>query len=128
MSQATNYLENKVLDHILGTAAYTMPTVYLGLFTATPSDTGGGTEVSGNAYARQACPFSVAVTNTGSLNSGTVTFPTASGSWGTITHWALFDAVTTGNMLVYGALASSRTIALSDTLIVNPGGLTVTLD
>lgn len=127
MSQATNYTELKLLDHLLGTAAYTMPTVYLGLFTATPSDTGGGTEVSGNAYARQASPFSAASAGS-AANSGTITFPTATGSWGTITHFALFDAVTAGNMLVYGALTSPRTIGNTDTLIVNPGALVISLD
>lgn len=127
MSQATNYLELKVLDHVLGTASYTMPTVYLGLFTAAPSDTGGGTEVSGNAYARQAAPFAAASGGSAG-NSGTITFPTATGSWGTITHWALFDAASAGNMLVYGALTTARTIAATDTLIVNAGALVVSLD
>jgi hypothetical protein len=61
MAGKSDYLENKILDHVLRNTAYTSPTtVYVGLYTAAPTDAGGGTEVSGNGYAREAATFSVA--------------------------------------------------------------------
>ncbi len=127
----TNYLEAKLIDHSLGTASYTMPTVYVGLFTAAPGETGGGTEVSGNAYARQACPFAAASQGAPSsaVNSGTVTFPVATPSgWGTVTHFAIFDASSGGNMLRHGALAASKTVNAGDAPTFPPGSITVTED
>ena len=76
----TNFLETEILDHVFAGAAYSAPsTHYLGLFTSAPGETGGGTELSGSAYARQ----SVAFTTSGSTtsNNAAVEFPTATGSW-----------------------------------------------
>jgi hypothetical protein len=89
---------------------------YIGLFTAAPSDTGGGTEVSGNAYARQAAVFSVTgTTPTQAANTGLIEYPAATpATWGTITHSALFDAATVGNMLWWGALTANVTINAND--------------
>ncbi len=73
-------------------------TLYIGLFTATPGLSGGGTEVSGNAYARQAAAFSVAASGVITSNAG-ITFPTPTpSSWGTVTYWGAFDASTSGNL------------------------------
>ena len=78
----TDYAENKVLDHILGTASFTMPTVHLALWIGNPTDAGsGGAEVSGASYARQAASFS-ASSGGGSTNSALLTFPTATTDWG----------------------------------------------
>src|SRR5688500_8087906 len=111
----TNYSENKLLDHLLGEAAYTMPTTYVGLFTAAPGEAGGGTEVSGGSYARQALSVGAAASGASS-NDAAVTFPTASASWGTVTHVGIFDASTSGNLLMYGTLASSKTVASGDVI------------
>lgn len=125
---ASNYLENKLLDHMLGTAAFTMPAqVYVGLFTAAPSDAGGGTEASGGSYARQPADFDAAASGQ-AQNDGVITFPQATANWGTLTHWALFDAVSGGNMLHSGALDASRTINDTDQFLVNDGALVVTAD
>jgi hypothetical protein len=105
----------------------TRPTAwYVGLFTAAPGETGGGTEVSGGSYVREAVTFTVS----GNLatNSAAIEWPTATGSWGTITHVAVFDASTSGNMLVYASLTSSKTIASGDVLRIPAGDLDVTLD
>lgn len=113
----TDYLEKKLLDHSLGVLSYTMPsTVYLALFTSDPTDTGvAGTEVSGNAYARQPIAFSATTSGTGATsNSADVLFPSATGSWGTVTHIGLMDAVTAGNMLWYGQLTTSKAVGTSD--------------
>jgi len=96
MSALSDYLENKLLDHALGTAAYTMPTVYVALYTSDPTDADTGTEVSGGGYARQTVTFNAASGGSAS-NAGDITFPQATADWGTITHIGLRDAATGGN-------------------------------
>ena len=126
MSAMSDYLENEILDHILGTGAYTMPSnVYIGLSTGSFSDDNSGTELSGSGYARQAITFAAASSASAATNA-TVTFPTATGSWGAVSNWGLFDASSSGNLLIHGAFASSKTIASGDVLRVNSGDLTVT--
>ncbi|MFA7308350.1 MAG: hypothetical protein WC026_16960 [Hyphomicrobium sp.] len=122
MSQATNYSEYKVCDHVMGRTSYTKPsTTYLALSTADPGETGSqSNEPSGNGYSRQdaSSAFGDANTTTGTaVNSSVMTFgPCTTSGWGTITHGLYCDASTTGNGLVYFALTSSRTIAVGDSL------------
>lgn len=124
----TNFLENELLDHVLRNSAYTPPaTVYLALFTAAPGETGGGTEVSGGSYARQSCAFDVAASGA-TQNTSEVAFPVATGNWGTITHFAVFDASSGGNMLYYGALAASKTINTDDQFKFAAGAVDITED
>ncbi len=123
----TNDLETRVLQWALTNGSPTRPTAwYIGLFTAAPGETGGGTEVSGGSYVRVAVTFTVS----GNLatNSAAVEWPTATATWGTITDVAVFDADTGGNMLVYASLTSSKTIASGDVLRIPAGDLDVTLD
>ena len=130
MSSFSDYTENLVLNWLLTTNSATRPTAwYVGLFTAAPSDTGGGTEVSGNAYARKATgTITVAGTATTATNDAAIEFAAASGgNWGTITHAAIFDASTGGNMIAWAALATSRTINDGDVFRIPAGSLTVTL-
>jgi len=123
----TNFLETEILDHVFAGAAYTAPTTkYIGLFTAAPGETGGGTEVSGSAYARQSMAFATSGDTTS--NSAAVEFPTASGSWGTITHVGIFDALTSGNLMVYATLTASKAIASGDVFRVPSGDLDITLN
>lgn len=125
MSAMSDYSENKFLDHFLATSAFTMPTtIYLGLYTAAPSDA-GGTELSGSAYVRRSIAFSAASSGS-AANSAIVEFPQASGSWGTVTHFGIFDALTTGNLLFHGAFTASKTIEIGDIFRVNAGDITVT--
>ena len=134
MSAASNYLENKVLDHVLTSTGYTAPTTrYLGLFTNTSGSAAtnleAGTltdEVSGGSYARQSVTFAAASSGTSATNA-TVTFPAASANWGTITHVAVMDASTGGNVLFWGAVTTSKTIETGDTFQVSSGNLTVSL-
>lgn len=130
MGSFSNYLENKILDHVLKVAAYTVPTnIYIALSTADPLDTGAGiAEPSGNAYARAAANSWAAAVNGATSNSAQITFPEATGSWGTITHFAGFDASTAGNMLFHGALTTAKAITTGDTPRFNTGELDVTLD
>jgi hypothetical protein len=126
MSAMSDYLENEILDHVLGNGSYTMPaTVYIGLSTGSFGDDNSGTELSGSGYARQSITFAAASSGSASTNA-TVTFPTATGSWGAVSSWGLFDASSSGNLLIHGSFASSKTIATGDVLRVNSGDLTVT--
>lgn len=123
----SNYLENKLLLHTFGATAYTAPTtLYLAIHTTNPAEDNTGTEVSGSAYARQSVVFTV-TTNTTS-NTAAVEFPTATGSWGTLTHVGVYDALTGGNLLAYAALTTSKIIGTNDVFRVPAGDLDITLD
>jgi hypothetical protein len=87
---------------------------------------GGGTEVSGNGYTREAVTFTVSGNN--ASNDAAIEFPTATGSWGTITHAAVFDASTSGNMIAYASLTASKVIDTGDVLRVPTGDLDINLD
>ena len=106
MSDFSDYLENKILDHVFRNTSYTPPAaVYLGLYTSAPSDAGGGTEVSGAGYARQAITFGAA--NSGAIsNTAAVQFTASGGNYGTVTHVGIFDAATAGNLLAWKAITS----------------------
>jgi hypothetical protein len=128
MPGLSNYAENKVIDHTLGTTAYTKPTnIYVALFTTDPAETGAGTEVSGNGYVRKVATFNAAA-NGSATNSAEVLFDVATASWGTLTHVGLFDAVSAGNMIWSGALSTSKAIASTDQFRLPAGNITVTLD
>ena len=127
----SNYLETNLLDQIVGKTDYTMPTAYIALFVGNPGETGaGGAEISGNNYARVSTAggdWNAAVS--GSIdNANDITFPQASGSWGTIDYFAIYDAATTGNLLAYGALDTSKAIGNGDTPKFAAGALVITLD
>jgi len=126
MSAMSDYLENKVLDHVLGTTSYTMPaTVYIGLSTASFNDDNSGTEISGGSYARQSISFDAAASGT-TDNTSAVDFPVATANWGTVSHYGLFDASSGGNLLVHGAFASSKTVETGDVLRIGAGELDIT--
>jgi hypothetical protein len=130
MSSFTDYTENLVLNYLLTANSVTRPTAwYVGLFTAAPSDTGGGTEVSGSGYARKATgTITVYGTATTATNSAAIEFdPASGGNWGNITHAAIFDASTGGNMLAWAQLTTARTINDGDVFRVPALSLTVTL-
>lgn len=126
----SNFLEDKILNLVLKNTAYTPPsTIYVSLHTADPTDAGTGTEVTtvGTAYARQTATF-------GTVSSGSVTnsleilFPVATANYGIVTHLALWDASTAGNMLFSGVLTASKTINNGDQFKIAASNLTITLD
>jgi len=122
----TNYLESKLIDHFLGTTTYTKPaTVYVGLFTVIPGEAGGGTEVTGGSYARQAATFGAASSGatTNDTNIDFAGMPAA-----TTVAIGIFDASTSGNMLLYGALTTNKTTDAGDTLRIATGSLSVSID
>ncbi len=124
----SDYAEAKVLDHMLGKTAWTMPTAYIALYTAAPSDAGGGTEVTGGAYARVTTSGASwnAASGGSTSNAAALTFPAATASWGTVTHFGILDAATAGNLLRWGALTTSKTIGSGDTASFAIGALVCT--
>lgn len=149
MAGKSDYLENKIIDLIFRGQAFSAPVIWIGLYTAAPTDAGGGTEVStaGTNYGRvkAAAGGSMALTDwnatqggTSGVSSGTtggtsnasaVTFGTPSGNWGQCTHFGIFDAQTTGNLLYWAALTNPKTINNGDSApSFTAGALTVTED
>lgn len=122
----SNFLENELYDHVLRNAAYTSPSsLYVSLHTADPTDDGSGTEVSGGSYARTAVTMG-APTNGSGTNSADVQFPQATGDWGSVSHIAIWDASTSGNMLFHTPLDTTKNITTGDVFKIASGSLTVT--
>jgi len=126
----TDHAEDLTLKWLLTTGTATRPTSWhVGLFTTDPGETGSGTEITGNSYARTAAAFTVSGTSpTEATNSAAIEFPAASGNWGTITHIGVFDAASGGNMLVHASLTASKTIGSGDVFRIPAGDLDITLD
>lgn len=129
MAALSDYAEKLLLDWMMTTGAATRPTTwFLALYTAPPSDAGGGTEVAGNGYARRPIAFAAASTPGGSTNNtAIVDFTAAGGNWGTVTHVGIHTAATGGSLLWHGAMAAPKTINDGDTLSFAVGAVNVTL-
>jgi len=128
MGSFSDYMENKVIDHMLRNQAFTPPsTLYVALYTVSPSDSGGGTEVSGGSYARQTVTLSAASGGSTS-NSADVTFPTATADWGTIVAVGILDNSSGGNLLAWGGLSTSKTVNNGDQFKIPSGNLTISVD
>ena len=139
MSKISDYAEAKILDHTFNKVAFTSPTTYVALFTDDPTDAGSGTEVSGGSYARElvsenggASPtWDLAATDgDGKLvdNTHEILFTTATASWGTVTHFGIFDAVSGGNLIWHGALDVSKPVGIGDTFKFAVGELNLKLE
>lgn len=140
MAAMSDFLENKIIDFLFrgqalgitgaSAAAGSGPTsLYLGLYTVNPTDTGGGTEVTGGSYARvavssslanwagtQAAASTVASSGTSGTtsNNAAITFPAPTAAWGIVTGFGIFDAASGGNLLIWGALTTNKTINNGD--------------
>lgn len=122
----SNYLENIIINTVLRNTTYSqVATVYVALYTSDPTDADSGTEVSGGSYARVSCAFDAA-SGGATANTSTLTFPTATGSWGTITHFGVRDASTGGNLLYHGDLTVPKTVTSGDVVIFSAGELDIT--
>jgi hypothetical protein len=128
MSAISNYLENALLNATLRNTTYTSPaTVYAALFTTDPTDDGSGTECTGSGYTRKAITFAAPSNGVTTNSAAACEFDQATGSWGTITHFGIFDALTTGNLLYHGALTVSKTISSGDVFRFATSSVSVTL-
>ena len=122
----SDYLENKLLDHFLGTTSYTMPsTIYVALYTAAPNDAGGGTEVVGGSYARQTATFDAAVSGA-TQNSSDIDFVDMPAC--TVVAIGIHDALTSGNLLVHGTLTANKSLDAGDTLRIATGDLDISIN
>lgn len=130
MSGMSNFLENTLIDFLFRAQSYAPPaTVYVALYTAEPSDAGGGTEVSGGSYARVAVTSGLAGwagtqgagsttassgTDATTSNNAAITFPAPTANWGVVTSFGLLDGLSSGNLLFYGALTTPKTVNNGD--------------
>lgn len=143
MAALSDYLENKLIDHLFRGTPYSPPAgLYLALFTASPADPGGGAEVAGGSYARvglapsasnwQDTAGGTAATSSGETgttkNAVRVDFPTATAGWGTVVAFGVFDAASGGNLLVYGALSASQAVVSGQAPFFAAGSLSVQID
>lgn len=144
MTAASDYFENKLVDWLFRAQAYSPPaTLYVALLTAAPSDTGGGTEVTGGNYARvgvtgslanwagtQSAGSTTASSGTGGVtsNNNVITFPTPNANWGTVTHFGIYDASTSGNLLLWGPLSSAKAVFSGDAVSIQAGQLQIQMD
>jgi len=129
MAALSDFAEKLALDWLMTNGAAVRPTAwYIALYTAAPSDSGGGTELSGNGYARQAATFGAASSPGGTqTTTDSQVFTASGGSWGTVTHMGIFDAITTGNLLWHGILTASKVVGDGDTLTFATGAIDLTL-
>jgi hypothetical protein len=145
MDGMSDYLENKLTDFLFRGQSFSAPaTMYIALFTAAPSDSGGGTEVSGGSYARvavtgslanwagtQSAGSTTASSGTGgqTSNNNAITFPAPTGNWGSCGWFGIFDASSSGNLLFWAALTVAKTVNNGDAApSFAAGALTNTLD
>jgi hypothetical protein len=132
MSALSDHLENKLLDHLFGGTAYTAPaTLYFALFTTAPTDTGGGIEVTGTGYTRASSTNNTSnwsnATSGSKTNATQITFPAATGTWGSVNAIGIFDASTGGNLLFWTTIPP-RAVVSGDVPRFAPGGVTITLN
>lgn len=139
MSALSDHLEQDLLDAIFNEQAFTSPSTWVSLYTDSPGDDDSGTEVSGGSYARQRVYENgggtpdwdlAAVDGIGYLvdNSDDITFPTATVAWGTVTHFAVHDAVSGGNLLYHGVLDSSQVVGIGGIFKFLTGDLNLRLE
>ncbi len=123
----SNTFENRVLTWVFTASAATRPTSWhVALFTSNPDEDGSGTEVSGGDYARQSATFTV--TGNAATNAAALEYPVATAAYGTVTHVGVYDASTSGNLIAYAALATSKAIDTGDVLRIPLGELDITLE
>ena len=129
MSAMSDFVENATINQVLRGVAYPGgSTIHVALFTTPTDDAGGGTEVFGGGYQRTVVASFDPPTAGTTTSSSTTIFPTATGNWGTLTHFALFDAQVGGNMLYHGELTAPKTTNAGDSFVLSPGNITISHD
>ena len=132
MTAISNFLENELLDHVLRNEAYTAPaTTFISLYTTDPTDADSGTEVAASGYDRFEVSADLAWTTASggsSKNNEAWEFVTATTAWGSISHVAVHDATTGGNLLFHGALTTTKVVGTDDIVRFTAGSLSIKLD
>lgn len=121
MSAMSDYLEVELRKHLFRTGSFTKPAaLWIALFTVAPTDAGGGTEVTGGAYARvQRDPLdanwtAASATDGITTNAAAITFPAPTANWGIVVAFGIFDASVAGNLICPGAVTPNKTVNLGD--------------
>ena len=129
MAALSDYAEKLLLAWMMTSGTATRPTAwFVALYTAAPSDAGGGTEVSGAGYVRQSVAFDAAATPGGTTsNTADVSFTAAGGDYGTVTHLCIFDASSSGNLLWHGILTAPKAVEDGDTITFSAGNIDLTM-
>lgn len=129
MSALSDHAENLILNFLMTSGTATRPTAwYVALYTVAPSDSGGGTEVSGNGYSRQTVAWDTATGTGGTTdNTGAISFTASGGNFGTIVAIGIHDASSGGNLLWHGALSTNKTVNDGDTLEFAAGAIDLTI-
>lgn len=127
MAALSDYAENLLLNFLMTGTGSSPSSLHLALFTAAPSDSGGGTEVSASGYARQAVTWTTATGTGGTCSNSNAPSFTASADFGTVTHIGIFDSNTSGNLLWHGAMSASKTVNSGDTLQFSIGNIDLTI-
>lgn len=125
MAELSDYFEDRIVNFMRNIAITGEALVYVALYTAAPSDTGGGTEVSGGSYARELAGLSAPSPSGVTTNASDITFTTATAGWGTITHVGIFDAISSGNLLMWSAVDVQKLIQTGDTYVISAGELDI---
>ena len=126
MAQMSDYLENKLINHVFRNTSYVpATTLYVALYTDDPTDADVGTELSGSGYARTSAAF-IAPTNGVSSNDADIIFPAATADWTAVTHIGVRDNSAGGNLIMYQALTSSVTVLSGNNFRIPLGQLTIT--
>lgn len=130
MAGLTNFGEDLVLDWLFTTASATRPTAwFVSLYTVAPTESTGGTEVTGGSYARVSTAFTVSGTApTTAENTAAVEFAECTATWGTVVAAGIMTASTGGNLIAFANLTTSKAIDTGDVLRFNAGALDITLD
>lgn len=143
MAAMSNYLENKLVDHLLRGTPYNAPTsLYVALYTSPTTDAGAGNEITINSNGYIRAPYTASTTtwtntqasgtgasegNTGvTANVSVITFQSPTGSWGTVTHFGILDAASGGNLLFHGSLSIPQTVNSGNTVSFSAGALQIT--
>lgn len=136
MSAASNYTETNVINALLRGVAFPLPAkTFLSLHTANPGEAGGSEVATASwpSYVRKDAANGGAIaTGWGAPADGTTTnaqqilYPSSNAASAvTITHWAIYDAATGGNLLAYAPLNTPRTLQPGDVFVFDAGALTV---
>lgn len=127
MSAMTDYLRNKILDHVLNGVSYATPaSLWLGLFTTETTPDGSGNEVSGGSYAREQMTFT-SISFGSATNAADIFFPTATAPWYSIPYFGVFDAASGGNMLFYGKFNNAAFINTGNVYFIPTNSFIISL-
>ena len=132
MSQASNYLEEAILNYFFRNQAVAQPTtLYLALYINDPTDADTGTEVSGGGYSRKQVTFGAPV-QTGDkcviLNNAKIEFDIATTDWGSVSHWGIRTAASGGNLLCRGSFSRVENVQSGNRLTIEMGNLQISME